>query len=1100
MNALATLHPEFAEEEEEEEGEEKRRVGGIYGIYFLSVNVNVNVTATPLSFFFSLSFLSYLALFCFFSYVGYSPSFPSVSHRDQRRLHGRAPAEEDLLPAAGEKDRSRRKTDPKITDVPGKSESIAQTSSSPSPSSSSSPPRNHITVAKKQQWARQASVGRDPSTNAQATCPAYNAPSWDNAAGKSQAGPGLAWSQRLAEDKREGRGDRSCVGLGWDPNSTPCHSANSAVPLQEHPQPVEVASHLPVFSTSAKLSGQGAYLQSLERSSRAWVLSSGKSQASDEASRLEVERTRMQGENNIWYNPIPEEEDGGTGGREGSTLWRRRKEEEEGGAIQRWAGLPLMAGGSGGGGAASGGMGAGSGERDSSDCQHEGASANIGHLTDDITAEFTEPHCELPPSDSSPSSQKKGGGSSSMIDRLKSPVTVRKLSMKMKKLPELRRKLSLRSSRSQRHGNDGRGGGDEGASTSKEIPSAANQNVISRYHLDSSAPPARPLRRSSRGRSASKGGYLSDGDSPELLPRQQAAPLAASQDGGCDVSSFRLYVGSDQPRCAQRVTGLLTVHLLGLEEMTKACRSESSKEVFLAIQIDGITRARTALLTLRGPALSLNHTFHLVLERARQIRLVVLTPHTTTGVGGTTKGTNQTQTSSSSSSTLSSSGPTKNRVCCLGGVSIPPLFKASRCQQLCVKLEPRGLLYVKLSLQEQWESPSALPQANSDPLSPSSVFGVELHILVEREGRSPPVPLLIQKTVAEIERRGLKVVGLYRLCGSAAVKKELRDWFERNSLAVCLSEDLYPDINVITGILKDYLRELPSPLITRALYEVVLEAMTLRPAPAPSMTPDPLLAQRTVALLDCLPAPERATLSLLLDHLSLVASFSLANRMTHQNLAVCFGPVLLTPTQEAWRPGGGAREKGRGFSHSEDIASAVDFKRHIEALHYLLQLWPVPVGRGPADLLPSPPPSPPSPVITHNPLGQQLQRRAALRLALPQKPEEEVVVSRRGRGLTRLESPPPINRYAGDWSVCGRDFLSGQDADYDEVAGTESEGGSEEEEEEEKRGAWSSKGLYVEEFGLDFDAPFSCRLSLKDFDTLIHDLDRELAKQINICL
>lgn len=45
----------------------------------------------------------------------------------------------------------------------------------------------------------------------------------------------------------------------------------------------------------------------------------------------------------------------------------------------------------------------------------------------------------------------------------------------------------------------------------------------------------------------------------------------------------------------------------------------------------------------------------------------------------------------------------------------------------------------------------------------------------------------------------VQAVGLYRLCGSAAVKKELRDWFESNSLAVCLGEDLYPDINVITG-------------------------------------------------------------------------------------------------------------------------------------------------------------------------------------------------------------------------------------------------------------------------------------------------------------
>ncbi|XP_071375381.1 rho GTPase-activating protein SYDE1, partial [Centroberyx affinis] len=962
--------------------------------------------------------------------------------------------------------------------VSGKSDSVVQSSSSPSsPSSSSlplttaepeppSPPRNHITVAKKQQWARQAPPPSQPPGSAPGPS------DQDRPSGNSQDAPVRAWSQRLAQDKADQRADRMCVGLDWDLSATPC------LPLQEASQPTGGVADPPASSGSAKLSGQRAYLQSLERSSRAWVLSSGKSQAADETGGPEE-----QSGSNIWYNPIPEEEDGAPR-REEEEVWRRRDDQEEGGT-QRRAGLGDTR-------VEPGGTWAGSAERQSSDCPPEGANPNISHHTDDITAENTE---------SSPASQKKGGVSGSVIDRLRSPGTVRKLSLKMKKLPELRRKLSLRSSsRAHRHGNDGRGGGggDEGSSTSKDTASSSlsNQNVISRYHLDSSAPPARPLRRSSRGRSASKGGYLSDGDSPELLPRQQALPPAASQETACDVSSFRLYVGSDLPRCAQRVTGLLTVHLLGLEEM-KTSRSECSKEVFLAIQIDGVTRARTALLTLRGSALSLNHAFHLELERAKQLRLVILTPGTA-GVGGAKSGTNQSQASLSS-------GPTRNRVCCLGGVSIPPLFKGCRSQQLCVKLEPRGLLYVKLSLREQWDT-----QPSSDVSVPPSVFGVELHHLVEKEGSTSPIPLLIQKTVAEIERRGLKVVGLYRLCGSAAVKKELRDWFERNSSAVCLSEDLYPDINVITGILKDYLRELPSPLITRTLYQVVLEAMTLRPPPAPPATPDPPLAQTTVGLLACLPAPERATLSLLLDHLSLVASFSSANRMTHQNLAVCFGPVLLTPTQEAWRGGGGGggggrgrggREGGKSFSHSEEIASAVDFKRHIEALHYLLQLWPVPTGRGPADdqidISPSPPPSP---SITHNPMGQQQQRRTTLRLALPQNPEEEVVVSRRGRGLARLESPPPINRYAGDWSICGRDFLSGQEADYDEVAGSESEGESGEE--DKKKEAWPSGaggGLYVDEF-VDFDAPFSCRLSLKDFDTLIHDLDRELAKQINICL
>lgn len=55
-------------------------------------------------------------------------------------------------------------------------------------------------------------------------------------------------------------------------------------------------------------------------------------------------------------------------------------------------------------------------------------------------------------------------------------------------------------------------------------------------------------------------------------------------------------------------------------------RSEDSKEVFLAIQVDGVTRARTAPLALRGPALSLNHAFHLELERAQLLRIVLLTP------------------------------------------------------------------------------------------------------------------------------------------------------------------------------------------------------------------------------------------------------------------------------------------------------------------------------------------------------------------------------------------------------------------------------------------------------------------------------------------
>lgn len=104
----------------------------------------------------------------------------------------------------------------------------------------------------------------------------------------------------------------------------------------------------------------------------------------------------------------------------------------------------------------------------------------------------------------------------------------------------------------------------------------------------------------------------------------------------------------------------------------------------------------------------------------------------------------------------------------------------------------------------------------------------------------------------------------------------------------------------------------------------------------------------------------------------------------------------------------------------------------------------------------------------------------------------EVVTRPRGRGGPES---PPSNRYAGDWSVCGRDFLPcGRDflsePDYEHVTGSCSE--DEDEEAGEPAGA--------ADFEDDFEAPFNPHLNLKDFDALILDLERELSKQINVCL
>ncbi|MBV97336.1 Rho GTPase-activating protein SYDE1, partial [Eschrichtius robustus] len=693
-------------------------------------------------------------------------------------------------------------------------------------------------------------------------------------------------------------------------------------PEPQAPEGSQAGAEGPPSPEASRSPARGAYLQSLEPSSRRWVL--GGAKPPDEATLGPGAAGSREPAGEIWYNPIPEEDP--------------RLSAPE---------LPGPQPGS------------------------------------------AEPESLASPGAAPASPPNKAS-------RTKSPGPARRLSMKMKKLPELRRRLSLRSTRA-------------GRERERAAPAGS---VISRYHLDSSV--GTPGRAAvSEGARGLRAGYLSDGDSPER-PAGPPSPTA-----------FRPYeVGPSARTPPTALWGRLSLHLYGLGGLRPA-PGATPRDLCCLLQVDGVARARTGPLRGGPDFLRLDHTFHLELEAARLLRALVL---------------------------AWDPGVRRHRPCAQGTVLLPTVFRGCEAQQLAVRLEPQGLLYAKLTLSEQQEAPGT-----AEP----RVFGLPLPLLVEREQSPGQVPLIIQKCVGQIERRGLRVVGLYRLCGSAAVKKELRDAFERDSAAVCLSEDLYPDINVITGILKDYLRELPTPLITQPLYQVVLEAMAREPpSRAPSST------EGTRGLLSCLPDVERATLTLLLDHLRLVSSFHAHNRMTPQNLAVCFGPVLLPARQAPARPR--IRSSGPGLSN------AVDFKRHIEVLHYLLQAWPDPRR----------PPEAPELVPYLRP-----KRQPPLHLPLA---SPEVVTRPRGRGGPES---PPSNRYAGDWSVCGRDFLPcGRDflsgPDYDHVTGSDSEDEDEE----------AGEPTVATDFEDDFEAPFNPHLNLKDFDALIMDLERELSKQINVCL
>lgn len=157
-------------------------------------------------------------------------------------------------------------------------------------------------------------------------------------------------------------GDGACTNLAWDVTTPPCSPLSSATVYQEFHPTVGGSADVPITSISTK-SSQRAYLQSLDRSSRAWVLSSGKTQASHETIGLQEESG-----SNIWYNPIPEEDDPGDP--------HRRDELEVGGygATQRTG---------------RGDIWVGSAETFNTESLLEGAKPCVSHHPDDITTENT---------------------------------------------------------------------------------------------------------------------------------------------------------------------------------------------------------------------------------------------------------------------------------------------------------------------------------------------------------------------------------------------------------------------------------------------------------------------------------------------------------------------------------------------------------------------------------------------------------------------------------------------------------------------------------------------------------------------------------------
>ncbi|KAL3201550.1 hypothetical protein MRX96_012584 [Rhipicephalus microplus] len=165
------------------------------------------------------------------------------------------------------------------------------------------------------------------------------------------------------------------------------------------------------------------------------------------------------------------------------------------------------------------------------------------------------------------------------------------------------------------------------------------------------------------------------------------------------------------------------------------------------------------------------------------------------------------------------------------------------------------------------------------------VFGCTLAHLCEKDRSS--VPRFVQECILEIERRDMTADGLYRASGNLSQVQKVRCHVNQDDYSVLAQEE---DIHVLTGALKMFFRHMKEPLFPYNLFTKFLKAIG-----QPTRTTKMAMFRD---LLSELPRPNYDTLKYLLRHLLRVTEHSDKNRMHIQNLAIVFGPTLLSSGEE----------------------------------------------------------------------------------------------------------------------------------------------------------------------------------------------------------
>nr|CDI51970.1 related to BEM3-GTPase-activating protein [Melanopsichium pennsylvanicum 4] len=170
---------------------------------------------------------------------------------------------------------------------------------------------------------------------------------------------------------------------------------------------------------------------------------------------------------------------------------------------------------------------------------------------------------------------------------------------------------------------------------------------------------------------------------------------------------------------------------------------------------------------------------------------------------------------------------------------------------------------------------------------PRPVFGVPLaeSIAISSIHEGMALPSVVYRCIEYLEKRNAFMEeGIYRLSGSSAVIKTLKDRFNMEGDVDLLAENQYYDPHAIAGLLKTFLRELPTSVLTRELHMDFMRVNELQERAERVNELGHLVSQ--------LPLANYSLLRTLCSHLIKIIEHSDVNKMTMRNVGIVFSPTL----------------------------------------------------------------------------------------------------------------------------------------------------------------------------------------------------------------